>query len=68
MTELNKVHQQIIGEKWKYLTIEGIADSEKYEISNYGRIKSFKVDQTHGAIIKGSTLKGYKILNVKLQN
>ncbi|HSH53341.1 MAG TPA: HNH endonuclease [Bacteroidales bacterium] len=67
MSELNKVHQEIIGEKWRILTFEGISDSEKYEISNYGRIKSFKVDKT-GTIINGSTLKGYKILNIKLQN
>jgi len=68
MTDLSKIHQEIIGEKWKILAIEGISDSEKYEISNYGRIKSFKVEKKHGTIINGSTLKGYKILNIKLQN
>ncbi|MEE4198909.1 MAG: NUMOD4 domain-containing protein [Bacteroidales bacterium] len=68
MMEINKVHQEIIGEKWKTLSLEGIAKSEKYEISNYGRIKSFKVNKIHGTIINGSTLKGYKILNIKLEN
>lgn len=68
MSELNKVHQELIGEKWKPLAIKEMAKSEKYEISNYGRIKSFKVDKTNGTIINGSVLKGYKILNIKLEN
>lgn len=68
MSELNKVHQELIGEKWNPLTIKEMAKSEKYEISNYGRIKSFKVDKTNGTIINGSLLKGYKILNIKLEN
>lgn len=65
---INKVHQELIHEEWKPLQIEGMAENEKYDISNYGRIKSYKVNKTEGAIIKGSTLKGYKILNIKLEN
>lgn len=70
MTEnkINKVHQELIHEEWKPLRINGMDQSEKFEISNYGRIKSFKVHKTDGAIINGSTLKGYKILNIKLEN
>ncbi len=64
---LNTVHQELIGEVWKPLQIEGMAANEKYAISNYGRIKSYKVNKTEGSIIKGSTLKGYKILNIKLE-
>ncbi len=65
---INKVHQELIGEIWMPLKINGMAENEKYDISNYGRIKSYKVNKTEGLIIKGSTLKGYKILNIKLEN
>jgi hypothetical protein len=66
--DLRKVHQELIGEIWKPLNIKGMASNEKYDISNFGRIKSYKVNKEEGTIIKGSTLKGYKILNVKLEN
>ncbi len=54
-------------EIWEFLKIADLAPEEKYAISNYGRIKSFKHDST-GKLIKGSSLKGYRILNVKLAN
>ncbi len=54
-------------EIWKPLVIEGMAKNEVFDISNYGRIKSYKVKK-EGSIINGSTLKGYKILNIKLEN
>jgi len=56
------------GESWEFININGIASNEKYQISNFGRIKSFKIDKENGAIINGSNLKGYRILNVKLEN
>ena len=64
----NKIHQELIGERWVPLQIEEMAKSERYDISNFGRIKSYKVNKEEGSIIKGSTLKGYKILNIKLEN
>jgi len=67
-TTLNKVHQELIREEWKPLNLEEVAENEKYDISNYGRIKSYKVNKLDGCIIKGSSLKGYKILNIKLAN
>jgi hypothetical protein len=57
--------EKIVAEHWKKLAIEGLAIEETYEISDYGRIKSFKSDP-NGQIINGSLLKGYHILNVKL--
>ena len=56
------------GESWEFININGIASNEKYQISNFGRIKSFKIDKENDAIINGSNLKGYRILNVKLEN
>jgi hypothetical protein len=64
----NTVHQELIGELWLPLTIVGMSKNENYSISNFGRLKSFKVNKEDGLIINGSTLKGYKILNIKLEN
>ncbi|HAN17708.1 MAG: hypothetical protein A2X13_03680 [Bacteroidetes bacterium GWC2_33_15] len=65
---MKNVHNELTREIWKPLVIKEMAETEKYEISNYGRIKSFKIDKETGSIIGGSLLKGYKILNIKLQN
>ncbi|HYX07470.1 MAG TPA: NUMOD4 domain-containing protein [Bacteroidales bacterium] len=54
-------------EEWKLLDIFDLDEDERYAISNYGRIRSYK-NNKEGVIIKGSLLKGYKILNVKLKN
>ncbi len=54
-------------EEWKMLDIFDLDEDEKYAISNYGRIRSYK-NNKEGLIINGSLLKGYKILNVKLKN
>jgi len=54
-------------EEWKILDISDLDEDEKYAISNFGRIRSFK-NSHDGVVIKGSLLKGYNILNVKLQN
>jgi len=59
---------KINGELWKPLKIDRVAPNEIFEISSLGRIKSFKTDKKNGSIINGSKLKGYKILNVKLDN
>ena len=55
-------------EKWVPVYFEGISEDEKYEISNYGRIKSYKVNKKEGNLINGASLKGYKVLNIKLSN
>jgi hypothetical protein len=64
----NNIRQDFNGESWSPLSIAGMSKNEVYSISNYGRIKSFKVNKEDGVIINGSTLKGYKILNIKLEN
>ncbi|MCX2745912.1 NUMOD4 domain-containing protein [Mangrovivirga sp. M17] len=51
-------------EEWKKLTFDDIHPDEHYEISNYGRVKSYKTKK-EGAIIKGSRIKGYRTITVK---
>ena len=53
-------------ETWKKLIIPNLDENEKYEISNFGRLKSFKKDPS-GYIIKNTKLKGYQALVVKLK-
>jgi hypothetical protein len=53
-------------EVWKRL-INDLEDSEIYEISNYGRIKSYKC-HPQGKIIKTPKVKGYPAIVVKLKN
>ncbi|MCF6366917.1 MAG: NUMOD4 domain-containing protein [Bacteroidales bacterium] len=47
-------------EQWKDVIFEGsISDNEIYKISNYGRIKSFKVNKEEGIVIKPNLFNGY---------
>ncbi len=55
------------GEQWKTISMEGMDPSEKYEISNYGRLKNYK-SHDEGKLVMTSKIKGYPILNIKLQN
>ncbi|MCK5846837.1 MAG: hypothetical protein KAG84_05325 [Bacteroidales bacterium] len=55
-------------EKWMKLDYSDIHPDEKFEISNYGQIKSFRTSRKGGKIIKGSFLTGYNILVVKLKS
>jgi hypothetical protein len=54
-------------EIWKKLFIPDLDAREKYEISNFGRLKSFKKESS-GYLIKNSKLKGYQALVVRLNN
>ncbi|MFW6226570.1 MAG: NUMOD4 domain-containing protein [Bacteroidota bacterium] len=54
-------------EEWKKIDFPEMASSEVYYISNFGRIKSFKGNK-EGTIVNGSTLRGYRILTIKLKD
>ena len=49
-------------ESWKYIP----NSDNKYQVSNYGRIKSFCYDNTDGRIVKCGNIKGYKSINIKV--
>ncbi|MCX7986916.1 MAG: NUMOD4 motif-containing HNH endonuclease [Bacteroidales bacterium] len=55
------------GEIWKKLVVEDLHPSELYEISNYGRLKSFKT-HPRGRIIRIPLIKGYRAIVLKLNN
>ncbi|CAH0996981.1 hypothetical protein EMA8858_03117 [Emticicia aquatica] len=54
-------------EKWIPIVIdvEGVENPPRYEVSNFGRLKSFQ-SSVKGEIIKGSVIQGYKSLNIRL--
>lgn len=59
--------QAYFSEIWKPLEISNLSDKELYEISNYGRIKSYK-GIPEGNIIKNTKVRGYDALVVRLKN
>ncbi len=54
-------------EKWVpiIIDVEGVENPPRYEISNFGRLKSLQSSEK-GEIIKGSVIQGYRSLNVRL--
>ncbi len=54
-------------EKWTpiIIDVEGVEKPPRYEVSNFGRLRSFQNNE-NGEIIKGSVIQGYKSLNIKL--
>lgn len=57
----------MISEKWLpiVIDIEGVEKPPRYEVSNFGRLRSLQSDE-NGTIIKGSVIQGYRSLNVRL--
>ncbi|CAN5550713.1 hypothetical protein BH23BAC1_BH23BAC1_12010 [soil metagenome] len=53
-------------EIWREIDFGSDNIHPKYEISNYGRIKSYAVDPEKGVIIKGSIVQGYNTINIRL--
>ena len=54
-------------EKWERIDFPEFDNQIHYEISNYGRIKSFQNTQ-EGVLIHGSLIQGYQSLNVRFHN
>lgn len=52
-------------EKWKPIIDEQIDPQEKYEISNFGRIRRYKKETESWAILKSQTVNGYKYFTFK---
>ncbi|RLD36604.1 MAG: hypothetical protein DRI74_08780 [Bacteroidetes bacterium] len=55
-------------EIWVDIKVDNMLPSEKFQVSNFGRLKSFKVSENNPKIIKGSQIAGYGIIVIKLKN
>lgn len=53
-------------EKWVKIGFETVENPPHYEVSNYGRLRSFQNDQKGGSIIRGSVIQGYRSLNIRV--
>ena len=63
MADLNK---SFWNERWIRITFQEVENPPHYEVSNYGRLKSFQGILTTGTIIKGSVIQGYRTLNIRV--
>ncbi|GAB3260272.1 hypothetical protein GCM10027347_24450 [Larkinella harenae] len=52
-------------EKWVPIQFDGVENPPRYEVSNFGRLKSFQNDSKEGTLINGSTIQGYRSLNIR---
>jgi len=52
-------------EKWVTISFEGVENPPRYDVSNYGRLKSYQSDPQNGTLIKGSVIQGYRSLNIR---
>lgn len=70
-----KESQSFWNEKWVVIVFEGIENPPHYEVSNYGRLRSFQsasatrsgagTDRAPSKFIKGSVIQGYRSLNIR---
>ena len=62
----DKKNQSYWNERWAVIVFEGVENPPHYEVSNYGRLRSFQNEEKGGTIIKGSVIQGYRSLNIRL--
>lgn len=51
-------------ERWMLIAFDGVEQAPNYQVSNYGRLRSFQSGPA-GVIIKGSVIQGYRSLNIR---
>ncbi len=71
---IEKKNQSFWNEKWVPIVFEGIENPPRYDVSNYGRLRSFQSttrlkkaedSSSSSTIIKGSVIQGYRSLNIR---
>lgn len=60
----------LLKEEWRKVVADEIDESQNFEISSRGRVKSFNRSNNslEGNILSGSFLSGYKTVSIKLKN
>lgn len=61
----DKKNSSFWNEKWVVIPFPETEVQPHYEVSNYGRLKSFQ-SNPDGEFIKGSVIQGYKSLNIRV--
>lgn len=71
---IEKKSQSFWNEKWVPIVFVGIENPPHYDVSNYGRLRSFQSttrlkkaedSSSSSSIIKGSVIQGYRSLNIR---
>lgn len=73
MAMIEKKNQSFWNEKWVPILFEGIEHPPRYDVSNYGRLRSFQSapaarqgkSANEGSVIRGSVIQGYRSLNIR---
>lgn len=66
-----KKNQSYWNEEWVIIVFDGVENPPHYEVSNYGRLRSFQMSKPaqlapkNGKLIKGSVIQGYRSLNIR---
>ncbi|CCH55539.1 hypothetical protein BN8_04803 [Fibrisoma limi BUZ 3] len=60
----DKKSQSFWNEKWVPIVFDGVENPPRYDVSNYGRVRSFQAG-AEGTVIKGSVIQGYRSLNIR---
>ena len=67
MSTEKTTNQDFRNEEWRTIKFEEAPELDKYQISNYGLLKSFTVNPK-GTILKGGLVNGYRALHIKLKS
>ena len=57
--------KQYTGEVWKPVIFTDLPQVDYYQVSNYGRVKSFKADKKEGRVLKHSSVGGYPAISIR---
>ncbi len=60
----DRKQQSYWNEGWVRIAFDDVDNPPHYEISNYGRLRSFQ-NGSLGTVIKGSVIQGYRSLNIR---
>lgn len=73
----DKKSQSYWNEKWVTIPFDDVENPPRYDVSNYGRLRSFQSTPQHrrglqpapaeGTLIKGSVIQGYRSLNIRTE-
>lgn len=61
---VSKIPATFWNEQWVPIVFKDIDNPPVYQVSNYGRLRSFQSD-SKGSIIRGSVIQGYRSLNIR---
>lgn len=62
---INDMQRDLWNEEWKDVVQNDLGKNQKYQISNFGRVKSFMIDKENGRLIKPTNLAGYKAVSLR---